>query len=118
VTRLGALLRLRCPVCRKAPIFSGAMSMHSRCANCGYVYEREPGYFLGAIAIGYALAVPVVAGLGFLVHALAPSMDWTLAFVIGFILYLGVAPAGFRYSRGIWMYIDNWLDPPDKPAHL
>jgi uncharacterized protein (DUF983 family) len=115
---MSALLRLRCPVCRKAPIFSGAMSMHARCANCGYVYEREPGYFLGAIAIGYALAVPIVAGLGFAIRWLNPSIDWLWCFMLAFMLYLGLAPTGFRYSRGIWMYIDNWLDPPDKPAHL
>jgi uncharacterized protein (DUF983 family) len=118
VKQLAALLRLRCPVCRQGPIFTGLLGMHTQCPACRYVYEREPGYFLGAIVIGYAVAVPAVAGLGFLIHALAPSLDWTLAFIIGFVLYLGLTPTVFRYSRAIWMYVDHWLDPPSGPPHL
>jgi hypothetical protein len=113
VKRIGALLRLRCPVCRKAPIFSGALAMHTQCPNCRYVFAREPGYFLGAIVIGYAVAVPMVAGFGFLIRWLAPMLDWEWCFMIGFVLYIGVTPTVFRYSRATWMYIDNWLDPPE-----
>lgn len=92
--------------------------MHAQCPNCRYVYEREPGYFLGAIVIGYAVALPGVAALGYLVHLLAPNLDWTLAFGIGFVLYVGLSPTIYRYSRAIWMYIDNWLDPPHGKPHL
>jgi len=31
--------------------------MKARCGNCDYLFEREPGYFLGAMYISYALAV-------------------------------------------------------------
>ena len=111
--RLGALLKLRCPICRQAPIFSGALAMHKQCPNCRYVFHREPGYFLGAIVIGYVLALPTVAGFGFLIHNLRPSLSWEFSFVVGFALYLGLTPTIFRYARGIWMYFDNWLDPPE-----
>ena len=113
MSRIGALLRLRCPVCRKAPIFAGAVTMHAQCPNCRYVFEREPGYFLGAIVIGYVLALPVVTGFGFAIHRLAPGRSWEMDFGIGFVLYLGLTPTIFRYARGIWMYFDNWLDPPE-----
>jgi uncharacterized protein (DUF983 family) len=114
VNKLAALLRLRCPICLKAPIFSGAMAMHAQCPNCRYVFEREPGYFLGAIVIGYALAVPVVAGFGFGIHRLRPTLSWEFSFLLGFALYLGLTPTIFRYARGIWIYFDNWLDPPES----
>jgi uncharacterized membrane protein YraQ (UPF0718 family) len=94
------------------------MSMHTQCPNCRFVFVREPGYFLGAIVIGYAAALPIVAALGFLVHFIRPTLDWTVAFIIGFVFYLGLTPTLFRYSRAIWMYIDVWLDPPNREPHL
>lgn len=110
--RLWGLVRLRCPVCRKAPIFGGALTMHAQCPNCRYVFEREPGYFLGAIAIGYFLGVALIAGFAFGVRTAFPDLDWEWCFVIGAVLYLPFTPTVFRYARGAWMYIDNILDPP------
>jgi len=34
--------------------------MHERCAACGLRYEREQGYFVGAICIALGALVPVV----------------------------------------------------------
>ena len=86
--------------------------MHAQCPNCRYVFEREPGYFLGAVAIGYFLGVAFVVGLSVLVHAGFPDLDWEWCFLIGALLYLPFTPMVFRYARGTWMYIDNVLDPP------
>lgn len=87
--------------------------MHPQCPNCRYVFEREPGYFLGAIVVGYVLAVPIVAAMGSLIRWLAPSLDWEWCFTLAFVLYIGLTPTIFRYSRAIWIYMDNWLDPPE-----
>ena len=86
--------------------------MHARCPACRYVFTREPGYFLGAIAIGYFIGVAIVTGLSFLVRGGFPTLDWEWCFAIGLVLYLPFLPMVFRYARGIWMYFDNWLDPP------
>src|SRR5215813_9829663 len=59
---LGALLRLRCPVCGKGELFSGYFDSPVRCATCGYFFMRESGYFLPHVAIGYAFTV--LASLG------------------------------------------------------
>ncbi len=112
MSRIGALLRLLCPVCRNGQMFSGPLTMNPQCPSCRYVFEREPGYYLGSLVIGYVFGVGFVTALGFAVHAARPSLDWELAFAIGFVLYLGLVPAVFRYSRAIWMAFDNWLDPP------
>ena len=37
--------------------------MHERCRACGLKFEREDGYFLGAMYIGYGLGVGAIAVL-------------------------------------------------------
>jgi uncharacterized protein (DUF983 family) len=106
------MLRLRCPICRTGKIFSGSLAMNEQCPSCRYVFEREPGYFLGAMVIGYTIALPGVAMLAVIVRFFAPWLDWEYCFFAGFGFYLALVPAVFRYSRTIWIYIDNWLDPP------
>ena len=59
---LGRGLRLRCPRCGRAALYRGAFAMHAGCAACGLRYEREQGYFVGAIYINYAATVVVAAG--------------------------------------------------------
>jgi hypothetical protein len=41
--------------------------MYERCPACGLKFEREDGYFLGAMYIGYGLGIGVIAVLSALV---------------------------------------------------
>jgi len=47
---LSRAMRLRCPVCGQGPLFHG---MHSteRCPGCGFLFEREPGYWSNAATL-------------------------------------------------------------------
>src|SRR5438034_4680359 len=60
--KLGALLRLRCPICGKGKLFRGYFDSPKRCASCGFFFMRESGYFLPHVAIGYAVTVLVSLG--------------------------------------------------------
>src|ERR1043166_2788411 len=65
-TRLQAILRGLCPRCRVGKIFSrslfaGLPKMNDVCPSCGLKFEREQGYFLGALYMSYAMAVPLMA---------------------------------------------------------
>src|SRR5438093_18261 len=60
--KLGALLRLRCPICGKGKLFHGYFDSPVRCPRCGYFFMRESGYFLPHVAIGYDFTV--LAALG------------------------------------------------------
>ena len=42
--------------------------MNDPCPVCGLVFEREPGYFLGAMYFSYALAVFIIAPLFILLY--------------------------------------------------
>src|SRR5262245_39309243 len=107
--RLEAILLLRCPRCLKGKTFRTWVRMYDTCPACGHRFEREQGYFLGAMYASYFLAVPLVGLLAWAANVwLVPG--WTLGGATLLItpLFLLLVPVIFRYSRVIWMH----LDPP------
>jgi hypothetical protein len=84
--------------------------MPARCPVCELVFEREAGYFVGAIYINYGLTVLLALGGYFALEAwLAPSPGWQVAvwgaFVVLFPLW------SFRYSKALWLALDHLVDP-------
>lgn len=86
--------------------------MNARCPECGLVFEREAGYFTGAMVVSYLIAVAVYAGLVLLLWSL-PGWRAELALLVGGALFLFAVPVIWRYSRVVWMHIDRVLDPGD-----
>ena len=90
--------------------------MNRQCPECGLVFEREPGYFMGALYISYPIAALVLGLLAFLFHLLMPTWDlgWMILFAMG--VFLPFVPLVFRYSRTIWIHFDRWAWPtrPDR----
>ena len=104
-----------CPRCREGPIFRaslwrGYLAMHERCPVCGLKYEREQGYFLGAMYFSYLLSIP--PGL-IIVLLLWRWTGWRFDTVMlaAFLCYLPLVPAVTRWSRVIWLYVDRYFDP-------
>jgi len=111
--RLIAFLLLRCPHCFRGAIFHGLWGMHERCTVCGIVYERETGYFMNAIFFGYVLGFIAILPLNVLLYVTDAHLIW---FAVGTLATLTLlAPIIFRYSRAIWMHLDEMLDPRPDP---
>lgn len=109
MSRVAAALALRCPRCLHGPVWRSFLTMHESCPVCGLVFEREPGYFTGAMVVSYVLAVPT---FGLIVIALLVlGVDTVVALVGGGLLYLALAPFILRYSRVIWLHFDWIVDP-------
>ena len=107
---LRSILTLRCPRCGRGRLFKGVIDMPERCSECGLVYEREHGYFVGAMAISYGLAVALVGILFFAVLAITHwPLEWVL--VTSSLAFLPLAPLCLRYSRALWMNLDRRIDP-------
>lgn len=112
MTRFRAALALRCPRCLDGRVWRSFLGMNERCPRCGLVFEREPGYFTGAMVVSYLIAVPT---FGLIVIALLVLGAETLvALVAGGALYLALAPFILRYSRVIWLHFD-WIIDPARP---
>ncbi len=88
--------------------------MRERCLKCDLKFEREPGYFLGAMYIGYGLALIVIVGFGLLLWLLT---SWTLMRISfwAILLFLPLAPTITLFARVLWIYLDQSIDP-ELPA--
>lgn len=103
-------LALRCPRCGEAGLFEGRFRMRAACPACRLVFERAPGYFVGAIYVNYAVTAGLAVG-GFLVlwagFGLPPV--WQLAlwgpFAVLFPLWF------FPWSRSLWLALEYLLNP-------
>ena len=89
--------------------------MYPHCSVCGILYEREPGFFMNAIFFGYVLGFLLVLPLNVLLYIYEAPPVW---FLIGTLLVLTLlSPLLFRYSRALWMHLDEMLDPrKDQPT--
>jgi uncharacterized protein (DUF983 family) len=79
VSALKAILHQLCPRCRAGTIFRKSVflfpAMRERCPVCDLKFEREEGYFLGAMYIGYALALAMIAVFGVLLWSFAVAVS-------------------------------------------
>jgi uncharacterized protein (DUF983 family) len=116
VSYLGGAVRLRCPRCLKGKVFRGAFAMNDPCPVCGLIFQREEGYFLGAMYVGYLLASAFFLSAYFAGSWLLPDVNPFLLVLAITVLYLPLAPAVFRYSRVLWMYFERWSCPGDVSA--
>jgi uncharacterized protein (DUF983 family) len=114
VSALWGILHQLCPRCREGEIFRKSVwllpGMYERCPVCGLKFEREDGYFLGAMYIGYGLGVGAIALLATLVWELS---GWSLvkSAVWGTVLFLPLAPVLTWMARVLWIYMDQAIDP-------
>jgi uncharacterized C2H2 Zn-finger protein len=108
--RLAAVITLRCPRCLDGQVWRRFLSMNTACPVCGLVFDRESGYFAGAMVVSYALAVPILAAI-VIALILLGGLDPVVALIIGNTSYLVLVPFIFRYSRVVWLHLDWLLDP-------
>ena len=99
-----------CPGCGTRYSRKPQVERGERCPVCNLKFEREQGYFVGAMYVSYMLAIPpylaLVAGLWLLA-------GWRYQFALlgAVVAYLPFVPMMMRLSRVIWMYIDQAFDP-------
>jgi uncharacterized protein (DUF983 family) len=107
--RLLAILTQRCPVCLTGPIFRSLLETHKHCPHCGVHYEREHGFYLNSMFIAYTLGFLIILPSAFYLFWIESTVPFFSMAIIVEILLLW--PLIFRYSRVIWMHMDQVMDP-------
>jgi uncharacterized protein (DUF983 family) len=111
VSRAQAILEAKCPRCRQGGIFqysnlklSKFTDTHKYCSVCGLEYEIEPGFFIAAMYISYAMSVALAFTTGVAVFILGSDPPlWVYMLVVTLALII-LVPFMFRYSRVLLLY--------------
>jgi hypothetical protein len=84
--------------------------MRDCCPTCGLHFNREPGYFLGAMYISYGLGLAVIVALAVALWLLT---RWRLDKLVlwAVLLFLPLAPMLTFLARVLWIYLDQAIDP-------
>jgi hypothetical protein len=77
--------------------------MNETCPHCGVRLEPEPGFYQGAMYVGYGITVGVMLVISLILYLAGDFSEWTyVGVVIGVMLLL--VPFNYRYSRIIYLY--------------
>ena len=106
---MSALLHGKCPRCREGSIFKHPVTklskfnvMNENCPYCGVGFEPEPGFYQGAMFVGYAFTVAVIVIVGLVLYYLGDPSEWVyIGIVIAIMLLL--SPLNYRYSRILYL---------------
>ena len=112
--KLVNVLKLRCLICGEEPLQEKKSWLKFRkgCRQCGYLYEREDGYFTGAswvIGYGFISVISLAPAIFFIVKY--PHISSNLILFIASIFACLSGFMFFPYSRSIWMYLDQIFHP-------
>lgn len=100
----------KCPRCHRGHLFvnnnpyslENGLTMQERCNVCDLKYERENGFFYGAMYVSYALVAGLFITL-FVLDQLVFNME-TGAFLGVFIgMVFALFPVTYRWGRTLWL---------------
>lgn len=108
----GVLLRgarLRCPVCGRASVFQSPFRVRHHCTACGALFQREDGFFVGAIMINVVTteaAVMATAGLWLLASAGGGAALLTLLIAVALLFPV----AFYHHAWSLWLAADHFVE--------
>lgn len=107
------ILNNECPHCHEGKVFNeksiffkfGFPKMNATCSHCHFKFEKEPGYFFGAMYLNYGLTVAEGITTYLIAHQFfIERFDLRIIPIIGFVIIL-MASFNIRLSRLIWIYM-------------
>lgn len=109
-TKLYSIFSNKCPKCHKGDFFvhhnpyklSEFDKMHTECPVCKESFEKEPGFYYGAMYVNYGITVAIGVAW-FLINWVLFNFN-ALFYAISFaILLIVLLPWVFRTGRLIWI---------------
>jgi len=110
-------LRLSCPRCGVGRLYAKPFKMYDSCSYCGLKFEREQGYFIGAIYINYTATVAIAVPGFFLLDAFtAMPIDQQLMLWVPFAVVFPLL--FFHHARSLWLVMDHYFNPAPGPYRV
>lgn len=108
---MAALFSNKCPKCNKGNVFENSIfnlfrigKMKDSCSHCNFVYEKEPGFFFGAMYVSFALIVAESLAV-FITSRFIIGLEWFLSLGITGLILILLFGVNFKLSRMIWIYM-------------
>lgn len=108
-SRLYSIFKGKCPRCQEGEFFishpydlKNAGNLHENCSNCGLKYEREPGFFQGAMYVSYALGVALFVTLWVSFNLFFPWISTGVQVTIVAFSSIVLTPYMYALSKIIW----------------
>lgn len=112
IDRLRRGITNRCPRCGDGPILKSLFARHDACPHCKMDYNREDGFYSGAMAINYAL----VCAFYLFPMLLVWWVGWLPGRATIVLCFLGAALMPiltYRYSQCLWLALYYFLVSED-----
>lgn len=112
-TLLGRAIRRQCPACGSNGIYQGWISIKNECPACGYLFVRESGYFLGALAVNIIVS-ELISMMVLVALLIWTDLEWWKVELIVLPLALGLPFLFIPFARGLWMALDLRVQPQNQ----
>lgn len=107
-------LTLRCPRCGADGIGAGLLELAERCPACSWQFEREEGYWLGAMVVLFVVVETLFALLLLIGIATTwPDVPWTALLVAGLLLNGTLPFLLHAWSRATWLGLHTAVVPAE-----
>ena len=111
---MGRALLRRCPRCGGKGWFRGWFAKVERCQTCGYRYEREPGFLLGAVTINTIVTFGLLAAVLLVGTILSyPDIAVVPMLIASGAVAILVPIIFYPFSYTIWAAVDLAMRPLD-----
>lgn len=108
-----------CPRCAE-PAFETWFRMREHCVSCGLRFEREPGYWVGAVIINTAVIFATfLVAFGGMVLLTWPDVPWTVVLIITLLANVVIPVVFYPMSKTVWLALElSWhpLEPDEIAA--
>ncbi len=99
----------KCPRCHEGDFFishpydlSRVGDFHENCSECGLKYEKEPGFYYGAMYVAYALGVALFVTLWTSFNLFLPTVSVGIQILVIVLATIFLGPIIYALSKIIW----------------
>lgn len=110
ITVLTRCVGLRCPACGGSPIFRAPFKVRHHCPACGALFEREEGYFVGALSIN-VVTTELVILVTYLLCLMTIGFDERLILFVLLPAALVFPVLFYHHSWSLWLGFDHLIEP-------
>jgi len=110
---LSRCVGLRCPACGQSSIVKAPFKIKHHCSSCGVLFQREDGFFVGAISVNVVTTELVILVIYILCLPII-SESYQLILPLLFTVAVLFPIAFYHHSWSVWLSLDHFVETLPK----